>query len=81
MNRFNRKVVTLDHAFHMHQARTIGTGDVLGSRAHVVLHLILSHANGHFGLFNRKHATEAAALVDTFRFEYLDAFHQRKEIA
>ena len=81
MNRFDRKVVTLDHAFHMHQAGTVGTGDVLGSCAHVVLHLISSHTDGHFGFLNRKHATEPTALVDTFRFEYLNAFHQREEIA
>ena len=81
MNRFDRKVVTLDHAFHMHQAGTVGTGDILGSCAHVVLHLISSHTDGHFGFLNRKHATEPTALVDTFRFEYLNAFHQREEIA
>ena len=65
----------------MHQAGTVGTGDVLGSCAHVVLHLISSHTDGHFGFLNRKHATEPTALVDTFRFEYLNAFHQREEIA
>ena len=31
MNRFDRKVVALDHAFHMHQAGTVDTGDILGS--------------------------------------------------
>ena len=81
MNRLNREVVAFDDAAHVHQAGAVGSCDVFGSRTHVVFHLVLSHANRNFRLFDGKHASEAATFVYPLRLKNFNAFHQRKQVA
>ena len=41
MNSLDRKFLPLDNPFHMHQARAIRTGDILGAGTHMILYLFV----------------------------------------
>ena len=81
MNGLYRQVFTLDDTLHMHQTGTISSGDIFGPGTHMVFHLVMSHTNRDFQLFDGKHSSETATFVNALRFEYLDAFYQLQQIA
>ncbi len=73
-------MVVVDHALHVHQTRGIGTGNVLGSGLHVVMHLIAAHADGDGILFDREHASESAALISVRGLSNLNTFDFGEQI-
>ena len=81
MNGFHGQVLTIDDTLHVHQARAVGTGDIFGSRLHVMSDFILSHADGYRLLFDGKHTSKTAALVGMSWFENFDPLHHRQQIA
>lgn len=77
----DREFVVVDDALHVHQARTVGAGDVFGARGEVVAYFVASHAGRNSVLLDGKHTAEAAALVDARGFGDFDAFDHREQVA
>ncbi len=68
------------NSFEVHEARGVGSRDVLGTGPDMAAELVLSHTGGDGRFFDGEHSAESAALVPAFRFDYLDAFHQFQEV-
>ena len=80
MNELDGAFVALCYALHVHQARRVGTRDILGTRGYMPRYLVLSHARRYVGFFDGKHSAEAAALVLTLGFAYGYALDETKKV-
>ena len=69
------EALLLGHAGHMHEARAVGSGHVLGTSLNMALYLVAPHLSRDGGLFNGEHASKAAALVGTVGFDDVYAVH------
>ena len=61
MNELDRTVLTAGYALHVHKARGVGAGNVLGAGGLMAIQLVAAHAGRHVGLLYGEHATKAAA--------------------
>ena len=80
MNGLDGQFLPGNNSVLMHQARTVCPHNVFCSRIDVTLHLVTPHLTGYGMFLHSKHTAKTAAFIRTFRFYYLDAFHQRQQI-
>jgi hypothetical protein len=80
MDELDRQMLFPGYALHVHQTRGVGPRDILGPGGEMTVDLVNTHATTHSLLLNRKHTTEATALVWTFGFYHLNTFDQIQEV-
>ena len=79
MNKLNGFASALGYALHVHEARRVGTGDILGSRGHVTLNLVGAHLYRDIGFLYGEHTAESTALVNALGFLDGNAINQGEE--
>lgn len=80
MNGFHRQVLPVYDALQVHQARTIGTDNVFGSRVNMMFQFILPHIDRDSLLFNGKHTAKATALIIMGRLHDFNSFYKIQQI-
>ncbi len=76
----DREAGPVGAALLVHQAGTVGRGDILRPALRLVLHLVVTHLGRHALLEHGKGAAEAAALVGPGKLDELDAAHLGQQV-
>ena len=80
MNKLDGHLLFLGNACHVHEARRVGTGHILGTCSHVATNFVLAHSCGHGRLLDGEHAAEATALLLALGLVDGDSFNHLQQV-
>lgn len=81
MNNSDGQFFTFDDTLHMHQAGTVGPGDIFGPGFHMMPYFITAHTDRDRLLFDGKHTAETTTFVYMARFKDFNTINQLKQVA